>query len=121
MNITIEAKDILLILIGVAGSVIASYIYKFMESSNSAFQAIEAETSSADPAIRARASRRCLFTSAKIFILANIFGIVSGAAWIFGDLHGFAGIVLGGSSVVAILLFALALRWVARAQKGYEI
>jgi hypothetical protein len=120
MNITIEAKDILLIVVGVAGSVISSYIYKFLENSNSAFQAIEAETSSPDPGIRTRASRRCLFTAARTFILANIFSIVSGAAWIFGDLHGFAGIVLGGSSVVAILLFALALRWLMRAQKGFE-
>lgn len=120
MNITIEDKDILLVLIGVAGSVIASYIYKFLENSNSAFHAIDAEITSADAAVRTRASRRCLFTAAKVFILANIFGIVSGAAWIFGDLHGFAGIVLGSSSVIAILLFALALRWLMRAQKGYD-
>jgi hypothetical protein len=120
MHIQIEAKDIVLILVGVAGSVVASYIYRYLESSSSASQALEREVGSADAAVRERAARQCLLTAAKFFVFANIFTVVSGGAWIFGNaLYDLTLLVLGASSVIAILLLWGALRWLVRAQKGH--
>jgi hypothetical protein len=119
MNIFIEAKDIVLILVGVAGSVVASYIYRYLESSSTATQALELDLASHDPAVRERAGRRCLLTAAKFFVFANIFSVVSGGAWIFGNaLYDLTLFVLGASSVIAILLLWGALRWIVRAQKA---
>jgi hypothetical protein len=121
MNIVIEAKDIVLILVGVAGSVVASYIYRYLESSGSATQALERDLDATDPAIRARAVRYCLLTAAKFFVFANVFTVVSGGAWIFGNaLYDLTLLVLGASSVIAILLLWGALRWLLRAQKGND-
>ena len=104
MNILIEAKDIVLVLVGVAGSVVASYIYRYLETSSSATQALECDLAAADPAVRDRATRRCLLTAAKFFLFANIFGVVSGGAWIFGNaLYDVTLLVLGASSVISIL------------------
>ena len=119
MNIQIEAKDIVLVLVGVAGSVVASYIYRYLESASSASQALERDLDAADPAVRDRAVRHCLLTAAKFFVFANIFTVVSGGAWIFGNaLYDLTLLVLGASSVIAILLLWGALRWLVRAQKG---
>ena len=121
MNIVIEAKDIVLILVGVAGSVVASYIYRYLESASSASQALERDLDSADPVVRDRATRHCLLTAAKFFVFANIFTVVSGGAWIFGNaLYDLTLLVLGASSVIAILLLWGALRWLVRAQKGND-
>ena len=52
-------------------------------------------------------------------MFANIFTVVSGGAWIFGNaLYDLTLLVLGASSVIAILLLWGALRWLVRAQKG---
>ena len=119
MNIVIEAKDIVLVLVGVAGSVVASYIYRYLESASSASQALERDLDAADPVVRGRAVRYCLLTAAKFFVFANIFTVVSGGAWIFGNaLYDLTLLVLGASSVIAILLLWGALRWLVRAQKG---
>lgn len=119
MNIVIEAKDIVLVLVGVVGSVVASYIYRWLESSSTAAQALERDLASGDAALRARAVRLCLFASVRFFIFANIFCVVSGVAWVFGTTHYDATLaVLGAASFIAILLFWIALRWLVRAQKG---
>lgn len=119
MNIHIEAKDIVLILVGVAGSVVASYIYRYLESSTTAAQALERDLGARDPAVRQRAARQCLLTAAKFFVFANLFTVVSGGAWIFGTaLYDLTLLVLGASSVIAILLLWGALRWIVRAQKA---
>ena len=119
MNIQIEAKDIILILVGVAGSVVASYIYRYLESASTASQTLELDLESTDPVVRAGAARHCLLTAAKFFVFANIFSVVSGGAWIFGNaLYNLTLLVLGASSVIAILLLWGALRWLVRAQKG---
>jgi hypothetical protein len=121
MNIVIEAKDIVLVLVGVAGSVVASYIYRYLESVSSASQALERDLDSTDPVVRDRAARHCLLTAAKFFVFANIFTVVSGGAWIFGNaLYDLTLLVLGASSVIAILLLWGALRWLVRAQKGND-
>ena len=119
MTLQIEAKDIVLILVGVAGSVVASYIYRYLESAGAASQALERDLGSTDPVVRERAARHCLLTAAKFFVFANIFTVVSGGAWIFGNaLYDLTLLVLGSSSVIAILLLWGALRWLVRAQKG---
>jgi len=119
MNIQIEAKDIVLVLVGVASSVVASYIYRYLESASTASQALERDLESADPAVRDRAARHCLLTAAKFFVFANIFTVVSGGAWIFGNaLYDLTLLVLGAPSVIAILLLWGALRWLVRAQQG---
>ncbi len=119
MNISIDDKDIVLILVGVVGSVVANYIYKSLESSNSVASALERDIQSTDPAERTRATRQCMFIAGKFYIFANIFWVVSGAAWIFGNTdYGATLIVLGASSVIAVFLFWLALRWLMRAQRG---
>ncbi|MFL6635988.1 MAG: hypothetical protein ACJ8HJ_27145 [Massilia sp.] len=78
MIILIEAKDMVLILVGVAGSVVASYICRYLESSSSATQALERNLDATDPAVRARAVRYCLLTAAKFFVFANIVTVVPG-------------------------------------------
>jgi hypothetical protein len=119
MNIQIEAKDIILILVGVAGSVVASYIYRYLESASSATQAIERDLDAVDPVVREKATQQCLLTAAKFFVFANIFSVVSAGAWIFGNaLYNLTLLVLGASSAIAILLLWGALRWLVRAQKG---
>jgi hypothetical protein len=119
MNIQIEAKDVVLVLVGVAGSVVASYIYRYLENSSSATQALERDLDAADPVVRDRATRQCLLTAAKFFVFANVFSVVSALAWVFGNaLYNLTLLVLGASSVIAILLLWGAVRWLMRAQKG---
>jgi hypothetical protein len=122
MNMTLEAKDIVLFLVGVVGSVVANYIYKNLEGTNTAAQAIERDINSKDINVRARAARLCLFIAAKLYIFANMFWVVSGAAWIFGDSQYLVTlIVLAASSVIAIFLFWLSLRWLQRAQRASSV
>ncbi len=117
MNITIEAKDVVLLLIGVAGSVIANYIYKYLQESGSSAQQLTQDLQSSDPTVKAKAIKRCLYTAARFYLFANIFWVVSGAAWIFGGAdYGISSALLAGSSAIAIFLFWLALQWLQRAQ-----
>jgi hypothetical protein len=119
MQIQIEAKDIVLVLVGVAGSVVASYIYRYLEHATSTAQALERDLDASDPAVRAKAVRHCLLTAAKFFVFANIFSVVSSGAWVFGNAkYELTLLVLGASSAIAILLLWGALRWLVRAQKG---
>jgi hypothetical protein len=58
-------------------------------------------------------------TAAKFFVFANVFSVVSALAWVFGNaLYNLTLLVLGASSVIAILLLWGAVRWLMRAQKG---
>lgn len=116
MNIVIEAKDVVLLLVGVVGSVIANYIYKHLEASSTSIQKIAQDLTSADLTVKSNARRKCLLNAGRFYLFANIFWVVSGAAWIFGGVeYGISLFVLAGTSVIAIFLFWLALQWLQRA------
>lgn len=115
MNFSIEAKDIVLLLVGVVGSVIANYIYKELEGRSTAAQKVERDLASDDLGVRNQASRQCMLFAAKFYIFANMFWVVSGAAWVFGDVgYGATLFILGAASVFAIFLFWLSLRWLIK-------
>lgn len=118
-----EAKDFLMVLLGIASGVAANYIFKHIEASLGSIKALEAKLSSKNKTEKTEAARYCLIAAANWYMIANIFWVVAGATWALEEVaieHGAVMMVLGASSVISIFCFAAALRWVVRAINGYR-
>jgi hypothetical protein len=114
-----ESKDIVLTLAGLAAGVAGNYIFKHMEQSGDSNENIERDLRSTDFLERGNAIRSCLLNAAKWYIIANMFWVVSGAAWVLDAFDQVAvRVVLGATSLLSIVYFWLALRWIVRVFKS---
>lgn len=108
--------QLLSLLIGVAGSLIATVLWERKKKGPAVDAEWKARLLSADPNVASQGFRECMVNAGRWYLLGNILWVVSGAAWALelGTEAGFifSRIVLGITSVVAMFMFAAALYWV---------
>lgn len=108
--------QLLSLLLGVAGSLIATVLWERKKKGPAVDSEWRARLLSADQSVVSQAFRECMVNAARWYLLANILWVVSGAAWALelGVESGFvfSRIVLGVTSVLAMLMFAASLYWV---------
>lgn len=109
-------SQFLSLLVGVAGSLIATVLWERRKRGPSIEAAWKPRFQSQDPAVSTQAFRECMMNAARWYLLGNIVWVVSGAAWALelGIIEGmiFSRVVLAATSVGAMFMFAMALWWV---------
>jgi hypothetical protein len=118
------AAQILIFLLGMAGNLIASAVYELYTKGKSdraaALRAKEdrwrARLTSQDEDVRAHAYREVLMRVLRWNLLGNVMFGISGLAWLMDFLRIYAAsnAVAAGSSLVAVIMFGVALSWIKR-------
>jgi hypothetical protein len=114
-------------LLGLVGNFIASAIYeKYKEGRSRHAAAIRAQEdewrrrlSSADQDVRSRAFQDILMRILLWYLLGNVMFGISGLGWLvdFLRIYTVSNLVAAGSSLIAVVMFGMALSWVKRYMK----
>ncbi|WP_201191436.1 hypothetical protein [Pseudomonas fluorescens] len=115
-------------LLGMVGSFVSSILFeKYKEGRSKKAEQIRRSDelwrqhlSSPDPFVRARAVQEVMINALRWFILGNVMFAISGMTWTmeFAGLYPISNLLASVTSVSAVVMFGIALRWIKKFLKN---